>query len=73
MRDAENGIISNNFVNSYIDKIYITPIDGRTAKLDVKIFTGRNVEKMFDRVSCKKSRTGQMFKKMIQAYEQGNK
>lgn len=71
-KDAENGIISKDFVNSYIDKIYITPIDDMTARFDIKIFTGKNVEKLFDKVSSKKSRTGQTFKKMIEAYENGN-
>ncbi len=65
-KDATNGIISKEFVNKYIDKIFVTP-EGDFLKLDIKIFTGKMCEKYLSNI---KSRTGQMSKKMIKKYEQ---
>ena len=47
---ARNGIINNDFVNSYIDKILVTPEDDRTVRLDVKIFTGERTEKYLQKL-----------------------
>ena len=42
------------------------------AKLDIKIFTGKNTEKWFRKLNARaKGRTGAMSKKMIESYEQG--
>ena len=62
VRDASNGMITNEFVAKYIDKIFVT-IDGEgRARLDVKIYTGKNVEKMFEKVGGKLGRrTGTTF------------
>lgn len=43
-RDAAQGIINKEFVDRYIDKIFVTPEDGRL-KLQIKIFTGDSTEK----------------------------
>ena len=64
--DAANGIISKEFVNKYIDKIFVTP-EGDRLKLEIKIFTGKMCEKYLSNI---RSRTGQMSKKMIKKYEQ---
>ena len=64
-KDAVNGIISKEFVNKYIDKIFVTP-EGDTLKLEIKIFTGKMCEKHLSNI---RSRTGQMSKKMIEQYE----
>ena len=63
--DAANGIISKEFVNKYIDKIFVTP-EGDRLKLEIKIFTGKMCEKYLSNI---RSRTGQMVKKMIEKYE----
>ena len=63
--DAANGIISKEFVNKYIDKVFVTP-DGDRLKLEIKIFTGKMCEKYLSKI---RSRTGQMSKKMIEDYE----
>ena len=63
--DAAEGIISKEFVNKYIDKIYVTP-EGDTMKLEIKIFTGKMCEKYLSKI---RGRTGQMIKKMIEDYE----
>lgn len=65
-KDAENGIISKEFVNKYVDKIFATPEEGKI-KLDIKIFTGKSCEKYLSNL---RSRTGQMSKKMIEKAEQ---
>ena len=67
-RDAAQGIITSEFVNKYIDKIFVTPEDDGSLRLDIKIFTGETTQKYLEKL---KSRTGQMSKKMIEAYEQG--
>ena len=64
-KDAANGIISKEFVNKYIDKIFVTP-EGDRLKLEIKIFTGKMCEKYLSNI---RSRTGQMSKKMIESYE----
>ena len=68
VRDASTGIISNEFVSQYIDKIFVSVEGNNTAKLEVKIITGKNTEKWLQKL---KVRTCHTFKKMIEAYEQG--
>ena len=74
VRDASSGMITNEFVAQYIDKIFVTSTGDDTAKLEIKIFTGRNTEKWLEKLSARsRSRTGHTSKKMVQAYEQGLK
>ncbi len=68
-RDASKGLISKEFVDQYIDKIFVTPEDGRL-KLQIKIFTGETTEKYMENL---RRRTGHTFKKMIESYEKGMK
>ena len=67
-RDAANGIITAEFVSKYIDRILVTPEDDGSLRLDIKIFTGESTRKYLAKL---RSRTGQISKKMIEAYEQG--
>ena len=67
-KDAAQGIITADFVSKYIDKILVTPEDDGSLRLDIKIFTGETTQKYLAKL---KYRTGHMFKKMIEAYEQG--
>jgi len=70
VRDASTGIISNEFVAQYIDKIIVTLIEDDTAKLDIKIFTGKNTEKWLKKLSKRyQNRTGVTSKKMVESYE----
>lgn len=72
VRDASTGMITNEFVAQYIDKIIVTSEGNDTAKLEIKIFTGKNTEKWLNKLGAKsRSRTGVMSKKMIQSYETG--
>ncbi len=68
-RDAANGIINKEFIDKYIDKIFVTPEEGRL-RLQIKIFTGETTDKY---LTALRSRTGHTFKKMIEAYEKGLK
>lgn len=47
--DARCGIISKEFVDTYIDKIYVTPVDENTMKLSIKIFSGESTEKYLEK------------------------
>ena len=66
--EASSGMITKEFVDRYIDKIFATPEDNHTLRLEIKIFTGERTEKFLHNL---KRRTGHTFKKMIQSYEQG--
>lgn len=58
-REVSSGIINKNFIDNYIDKIYVTPQDG-LLQLKIKIFTGEMAERYFTNL---KIRTGHMVKK----------
>ena len=66
VRDAKSGMITNEFVAEYIDKILVTIENNDTAKLEIKIFTGKSTQKWLEKL---RSRTGHTFKKMIESYE----
>ena len=69
IRDASTGMITNEFVAQYIDKIFVTMEEDDLARLEIKIFTGKSTEKWLQKL---RGRTGHTLKKMIQAYEQNN-
>lgn len=68
-QDAARGVISREFVARYIDRIFVTPEDGRL-KLQIKIFTGDSTDKYLTNL---RGRAGHTFKKMIESYENGMK
>ena len=43
--EASQNMIDSAFINRYIDKIYVTPIEEGTVEISVKIFSGEMVEK----------------------------
>ena len=56
----------------HTDKILVSITECSAAKLDIKIFTGKNTEKWFQKLNARsKGRTGAMSKKMIESYENG--
>lgn len=65
-KDAQSGLINRQFVQKYIDKIYVTPFDEEHMKLDVKIFTGESTEKFISKL---KGLSGHTSKKMIEEME----
>ena len=56
-RDAAQGIIGKEFVERYIDKIFVTPQAEGEMRLDIRIFTGESTEKLLQKV---RSRGGNM-------------
>ena len=68
IKDASTGMITNEFVAQYIDKIFVTMEEDNLARLEIKIFTGKSTEKWLQKL---KGRTGHTSKKMIEAYENG--
>ncbi|RHR11026.1 recombinase family protein [Pseudoflavonifractor sp. AF19-9AC] len=69
-RDAAQGLINKEFVEQYIDKIFATPDEDGSMRLQIKIFTGETTDKYLSKL---RGRTGHTFKKMIEAYENGMK
>ncbi len=70
VRDAANGLITNEFVAQYIDKIMVTITDDDTANLKIRIFTGKSTERWLSNLAERsQSRAGHTFKKMIEKYE----
>lgn len=65
-RDAAQGLISKEFVDRYIDKIFATPEEDGSLRLQIKVFTGETTDKYLANL---RSRTGHTFKKMIESYE----
>lgn len=66
IRDASTGMITNEFVAQYIDKIFVTMEEDDLARLEIKIFTGKSTEKWLQKL---RGRMGHTLKKMIEAYE----
>lgn len=56
-KDAANGIITREFINKYIDKIFVTP-ENDVLKLEIKIFTGDTCEKYLEHI---RGRSGNIF------------
>ena len=67
-RSAADQAITKEFVEEFIDKIYVTPENDHTLRLDIKIFTGESTQRYFEKLA---GSTGHTFKKMIEAYEHG--
>ena len=83
-RDAAQGLISKEFVDKYIDKIFASPEEDGSLRLQIKIFTGESTEKCLENLRSSAMRRGRdefvlagcaghTFKKMIESYENGLK
>ena len=69
---CETSAITRDFIDTFIDKIYVTPESDGSLRLDIKIFTGDTCEKYLKKLKIRTNeecRTGHTFKKMIEAYE----
>ena len=49
-RDAQAGIVAKEFVETYIDKIFATPQEDGSIKLEIKIFNGEATEKYLSKL-----------------------
>lgn len=65
-RDAAQGIITKEFIDKYISKIFVTPKDDTTMLLQVKIFTGETTEKYLRKLE---SRTGHITRDLTEQAE----
>ena len=65
-RDAAQGIITKEFIDKYISKIFVTPKDDTTMLLQVKIFTGETTEKYLRKLE---SRTGHITRDLAEQSE----
>ena len=63
---AAQGLIGKEFVEQYIDKIYVTPEEDGSLRLDVKIFTGESTARSLEKLKC---RTGHTFKDTLKQHE----
>ena len=73
-KDASKEMIDSAFVNKYIDKIYVTPVDDGVIDISIKLFTGDTFAKVFEKTGHRLAgRTGHTFKKMIESYENSMK
>ena len=52
-RDASTGMIDKDFVDKYIDKIFVTPEGENTLQLQIKIFTGESTEKFLRKLESR--------------------
>ena len=53
VKDASDGMIGTEFVAQYIDKIIATIEDPTTARLEIKIFTGKSTEKWMKKLNAR--------------------
>ena len=65
-RDAANGIVGKDFIDKYIDRIFVTAEAEGVMRLDIRIFTGETAQRTLEKL---RSRMGHTFKKMIEAQE----
>lgn len=70
LQDLKDGIITRDFVDNYIKRIDVTPLGDNRQRLEIQGFAGDVIQREFEKV---RGRTGQTFKKMIEAYENGLK
>lgn len=64
--DAANGLINRDFVQKYIDRIFVT-VESSNITLQIKLFTGESTMRYLEKLE---RRSGNTFKKMIETYEQ---
>ncbi|MCD7768707.1 MAG: recombinase family protein [Oscillospiraceae bacterium] len=49
-RDVANGTVTREFINTFIDKIFVTPEGDKTVRLDIRIFTGDVTQKFLKKL-----------------------
>ncbi|MDD5954910.1 MAG: recombinase family protein [Firmicutes bacterium] len=49
-RDANQQIVSKEFIDKYIDRIFVTPQEDGSLRLEIKIFTGEATEKYLEKL-----------------------
>lgn len=49
-RDASNGVITKDFIDTFVDKIFVTPLENGIMQLRIKIFTGDTTDKYISKL-----------------------
>lgn len=49
-KDVANGVVTKDFINTFIDKIFVTPETDNTMRLDIRIFTGDSTSKYMEKL-----------------------
>ena len=49
-KDVSHGKITKDFIEKYIDRIFVTPMENGSLKLEIKIFTGEQTEKFLSKL-----------------------
>ena len=49
-RDAANGIVGKDFIEKYIDRIFVTPEAEGVMRLDIRIFTGETAQRTLEKL-----------------------
>ncbi len=70
LEDLEDGMITRDFVDNFIKRIDVTPLDNGHLSLQIHLLTDEIVQRELEKI---KGRTGQLSKKMIESYENGLK
>ena len=82
-KDAAKGVINKEFVDQYIDTIFVTPEDDGSLHLQIRLFNGESTDKYLQNLRAgaakrlkntapeeeSEVRTGHTFKKMVESYE----
>ncbi len=75
-KNCETKSITKDFVDAFIERICLTPVDQDTVRLSIGVFTGETCEKYLRKLRSGANAdgcTGHTFKKMIEAYERNMK
>ena len=67
MEDIGKGIITRDFVDTYISRIDVNPLGDGVLEVNIRILTNDVIRCRMEKLS--KGRTGHTFKKMIESYE----
>lgn len=57
--DVDSKLINKHFIDTYISKIYVTPLEADQMRLEIKIFTDQTIVKNYYNSRC---RSGHMSK-----------
>ena len=66
LQSLKDGIITRDFVDNYIKKIAVKPLENGCIELKIQILTDDIIQREFQKL---RGRTGQESKKMIESYE----
>jgi hypothetical protein len=79
-RRCQSSAITKEFIDTFIDKVFVTPEPDGSMRLDIRVFTGDSTVRYLERLRGGRGTgaedavpAGHTFKKMIESYENGLK